>query len=509
MTIQSPRDRLLLAISLVLSTLLFSIDSTIVNVALPHIQGSLQATQDQAAWIATAYMVVGAVFTPLTGWLGLRFGLRPVLLASVVGFTVCSVLCGVATSLAQMVLFRALQGAFGAALIPLAQVTFLQDFPRASYARLTSIWATAALVGPIIGPTLGGYLTDSFSWRWAFYINLPIGILAWLGISAAMPRVHGRSKKPFDLPGFVLLSLAIGLVQLMLDRGQTEDWFHSAEIVAEAFFAALFLWMYVAHAWFHKHAFVDLQLFRDRNFSMCTLTQGLVGAFVMSPSVLLPTFLQQLQGYTPAQAGRLMAARGAASMLAMFISGRYASRINGKLSMILGTLLISGTLAMVAQFSVDTPPSLIVLSGILLGIGMPMTYIPTQLIAFATLPDALRTEAGVILRLAVGIGGSIGISLSVAELARSAQTNQAYLGEFFTPYALDRWIAVGGPPGTNPATALLLAEVQRQALSIAYANVYFALACAALSSIPVILWMRNTNQALAMATSEQIGHSAG
>jgi DHA2 family multidrug resistance protein len=171
-TIQSPRDRLLLATSLVLSTLLFSIDSTIVNVALPHIQGSLQATQDQAAWIATAYMVVGAVFTPLTGWLGLRFGLRPVLLASVVGFTGCSLLCGVATSLTQMVLFRALQGAFGAALIPLAQVTFLQDFPRASYARLTSIWATAALVGPIIGPTLGGYLTDSFSWRWAFYINL-------------------------------------------------------------------------------------------------------------------------------------------------------------------------------------------------------------------------------------------------------------------------------------------------------------------------------------------------
>jgi DHA2 family multidrug resistance protein len=242
---------------------------------------------------------------------------------------------------------------------------------------------------------------------------------------------------------------------------------------------------------------------------MCALTQGLVGAFVMSPSVLLPTFLQQLQGYTPAQAGKLMAARGAASMVAMFISGRYASRINGKLSMILGTLLISGTLAMVAQFSVDTPPGLIVVSGILLGIGMPMSYIPTQLIAFATLPEALRTEAGVILRLAVGIGGSIGISLSVAELARSAQVNQAYLGEFFTPYALDRWIAVGGPPGANTATAVLIAEMQRQALSIAYANVYFTLACAAFSSIPVILWMRNTRQATATVTGEQIGHSAG
>ena len=509
MTIASPIARLLLATSLILSTLLFSIDSTIVNVALPHIQGSLQATQDQAAWIATAYMVVGAVFTPLSGWLGLRFGLRPILLASVIGFTACSLLCGVATSLTQMVLFRALQGAFGAALIPLAQVTFLQDFPRASYARLTSIWATAALVGPIIGPTLGGYLTDSFSWRWAFYINLPIGILAWLGISTSMPAARARSRKPFDLSGFVFLSLAIGLVQLMLDRGQTQDWFSSVEIVAEAFFAALFLWMYVAHAWFHKHAFVDLKLFRDRNFSLCTLTQGLVAAFVMSPGVLLPTFLQQLQGYTPAQAGKLMAARGAASMVAMFISGRFASRINSRLSMIAGTLLISTTLVAVAQFSVDTPPVLIVLSGILLGIGMPMTYIQTQLIAFSTLPEALRIEGGVILRLAVGIGGSIGISLSVAELARSAQMNQAYLGEFFTPYTLDRWIALGGPPETNTGTALLIAEIQRQALSLAYANVYFALAGAALLSVPGILWMRNTRQATAMATGEQIGHSAG
>lgn len=509
MTLAAPGSRLLLATALVLSTLLYSIDGTIVNVALPHIQGSLQATQDQAAWIATAYIVIGAVFTPLAGWLGLRFGLRPVMQGSIIGFTVCSLLCGVATSLTQMVVFRALQGAFGAALIPLAQVSLLRHFPKASYARLTSIWATAALVGPIIGPTVGGYLTDSFSWRWSFYINLPVGILAWLGINAAMPKQHDSHRKPFDVPGFVFFSLTIALFQLMLDRGQSKDWFNSLEIVAEAFFAAVFFWMYMAHAWFHKHAFVDLHLFRDRNFSMCMISQALVGAFVMSPSVLFPPFLQQLQGYTPAESGKLMAMRGVASMFAMFLSGRYANRIDAKLSMIAGTLLISGTLVIVAHFSVDTPPGLFVVTGVLLGIGMPMTYIPTQLIAFSTLPDSQRTEAGVVLRLAVNIGGSIGISLSVAELARAAQMNQAYLGEYFTPYSLDRWIMIGAAPGTNASTAMLIAEIQRQALAIAYADVFFVLGGAALLSIPVILWMRNTRQATARATGEDMGHSAG
>lgn len=509
MTIASIRTRFLLSTSLVLSTLLYSIDATVVNVALPHIQGSLQATQDQAAWIATAYIVVGAIMTPMAGWLGMRFGLRPILLASVTGFTVCSILCGIATSIPQMVIFRALQGGFGAALIPLAQVTLLRDFPRQSYARLMAIWGTAAMVGPIAGPTLGGYLTDSFSWRWAFYINLPIGILAWLGISAAMPRHDDKSKRPFDLPGFVFLSFAIGLFQLMLDRGQTKDWFNSLEIVAEALFTAVFFWMYLAHAHNHKHAFVDLKLFRDRNFSLCMLTQCLVGAFMMSPSVLFPPFLQQLQGYTPAQAGRLMAARGVASMFTMMLSARFANKLDARLSMIIGALLMSASLALVAQFSVDTPASLIVLSGIVLGIGMPLMYLPTQLIAFATLPQQYQTEAGVVLRLAVNVGGSVGISLSVAELARSAQMNQAYLGEFFTPYSLDRWLTIGSTPGANASTALLIAEVQRQALSLAYANVYFVLAGAGLLAIPAILWMRNARAAMAVATGSEIAHSGG
>jgi DHA2 family multidrug resistance protein len=506
MTVTTPRMRLFLGASTVLATLLYSIDSTIVNVALPHIQGSLQATQDQAAWVATAYIVVSAILTPLMGWLGLRYGLRRVLLVSIVGFTVCSVLCGLATSMPQMVAFRAMQGAFGASLIPLSQVTLLQEFPRESYARVMAIWATASMVGPIIGPTVGGYLTDEFSWRWAFYINLPIGVLAWLGFTFAMPKHRVKGHRPFDMTGFILLSLAIGLFQLMLDRGQTKDWFSSPEIVAEAFFSALGLYMFLAHSFTSRHPFVDLNLFRDRNFTMCLLIQGAVGAFVMSPSVLLPVFLQQLQGYTPTQAGVLMASRGASAVVAMLVVSRMPPRFDVRYTMLSGVLMIAVTLWWMATFSIDTPASYFGVAGLFLGFGMPMTFIPTQLIAFSTLPDSSRTEAGVLLRLAVNVGGSVGISLVVAQLARSAQVNQSYLSEYFTAYSLDRWQMIGATPGANVATEGLVGEVSRQALALAYSNDFRLLAATSLICVPLILLMRKVKKSGELPSAADLSH---
>ena len=494
MTTLSARSRMLLGASTVLATLLYSIDATIINVALPNIQGSLQATQDQTAWVATAYIVVSAIMTPLCGWLGLRYGLRGVLLIAIVGFTVCSVLCGIATTLAEMVLFRALQGAFGAALLPLSQVLLLQEFPRESHVKVMAMWATASMLGPIIGPTLGGYLTDTLSWRWAFYVNVPIGMLAWLALTAALKKSQTDSRRPFDLTGFILLSSSIGLFQLMLDRGQSCDWFNSTEIVAEAFFSAVFLYMFIAHAHNRLHAFVDLHLFRDRNFAVCVLIQTAVGAFLMSPGVLLPTFLQQLQGYSASQAGTLMAARGLGFVLAMLVASRISPRIDARFRMLAGALLVSGTLWEMASFSIDTPASALLVTGILLGVGMPLTFIPMQVIAYSTLPDSSRTEAGVMLRLAMSIGGSVGISLTIAELARSAQINHSYLSEYFTPYATDRWQAIGSNPGTNQATGELIGEISRQALAIAYAHDFRLLALTALVCVPLILMLRPSEQ---------------
>ncbi|HXQ30954.1 MAG TPA: DHA2 family efflux MFS transporter permease subunit [Steroidobacteraceae bacterium] len=485
------RTRWILAAATVMATLLYTIDSTIVNVALPHMQGSLQATQDQAAWIVTAYIVVSAIATPLAGWLGTRYGLRRVLLVAIVGFTVGSVLCGIANELAQMVGFRMLQGAFGAALVPLSQVVLLQEFPRSSHGRVMALWGVGVMVGPVIGPTLGGWLTDTLSWRWAFYINVPVGILAWLGVAAAMSKSRAERHRPFDLQGFILLSVAVGLFQLMLDRGETNDWFESTEIVAEAFFGVVAIYMFIVHSLTSRHPFVDIHLFRDRNFTVSLLVQFSVGMFVFSPSLLLPSFLQQLQGYTAAQAGILLAARGGASIVAMLISGRLANRLDARPTMLAGLLIVSGSLWMMASFSVDTPARDFLIAGVVQGFGIPFVFMPLTLVAFATLPDSSRTEAGVLLTLVRNVGGSAGISAVVALLARSAQVNQSYLAERFTPYAVERWQMVGAAPGANVATGTLLAEINRQALAIAYSNDFHLLAGAAFLCLPLVLMLRH------------------
>ena len=490
MTAPAHGSRWLLASATVLATLLYSIDSTIVNVALPHMQGSLQATQDQAAWIVTAYIVVSAIATPLAGWLGSRYSLRRVLLISIAGFTAGSILCGIANSLTQMVAFRMLQGAFGAALVPLCQVVLLQEFPRESHGRVMALWGVGVMVGPILGPTLGGWLTDELSWRWAFYINLPVGVLAWLALVIAMPKGRTEKHRPFDIKGFVFLSLAVGLFQLMLDRGETSDWFSSPEIVAEGFFSAVCLYMFIVHSFTSRHPFVDIHLFKDRNFTIALLIQLCIGAFVLSPSVLLPTFLQQLQGYTPAQAGVLMAARGVASIFAMFASAKLVTLIEPKRTLLIGIGLVAVSMWMMAGFDIDTPAREFVIVGLVQGFGIPLAFMPITFVAFATLPDASRTEAGVLLTLVRNIGGSAGISVAIALLSRSAQVNQSYLAEHFTAFSTERWQAIGSGPGANAATGGLMGEIGRQALAIAYSNDFHVLAAATLLSVPCVLLLK-------------------
>ncbi len=501
----APRSRILLAGATVLATMLYAIDSTIVNVALPHMQGSLQATQDQAAWIVTAYIVVSAIATPLAGWFGARFGLRRVLLMSIAGFTAGSVLCGIANGLTEMVVFRMVQGAFGAALVPLSQVTLLQEFPKESHGRVMALWGVGVMVGPIIGPTLGGWLTDELSWRWAFYINLPVGVLAWLALLVSMPKDHDPQHRPFDIQGFVFLSLAVGLFQLMLDRGETVDWFSSPEIVAEAFFSAVCLYMFIVHSFTSRHPFVDIHLFKDRNFTIAILIQLGIGAFVLSPSVLLPSFLQQLQGYTPAQAGVLMAARGVSSIGAMFLSGRLATTVDPRGTLLAGIGIVAASLWMMAGFSIDTPARDFVLVGLVQGFGIPLAFMPITFVAFATLPDSSRTEAGVLLTLVRNIGGSAGISTAIALLSRSAQVNQSYLSEHFTPYAGERWQALGSLPGANLPTGGLVGEIGRQALAIAYANDFHLLAAATLLAVPCILLLRRAQRPAPSAAKQDAG----
>ncbi len=483
-------SRWILTASTVLATLLYTIDSTIVNVALPHMQGGLQATQDQVAWVVTSYIVMSAIATPLAGWLGARFGLRRVMLVSVAGFTVGSMLCGIAENLTAMVVFRTIQGLFGAALVPLSQVALLQEFPRRLHGRVTALWGMGVLVGPIVGPTLGGWLTDTLSWRWAFYINLPIGVVAYLGILAGMPRDHVDRSRPFDALGFVLLSLAIALFQLMLDRGQTLDWFESTEIVAEGFFAAVAFFMFVVHMLTSRHPFVDPLLFRDRNFVASLGLMLATALSVMSPAVMLPTFLQVLQGYSPTQSGALLAVRGAASIIAMLIAGRLVNRAPARATMAAGILAAASALWLMGSFNVDTPASHVAVAGFIQGFGTPFTFVPLSVVAYATLRPEQRPEGGALLTLMRNIFASVGISMAVAALARSTQVNTSYLAENFTPYAAERWRAIGSMPGVNPATAELLGEISRQAAAIAYSNVFHWLAACTVATLPLLLLLK-------------------
>jgi MFS transporter, DHA2 family, multidrug resistance protein len=461
-----------------------------VNVALPQLQGSLQATQDQVAWVLTSYIVISAIATPLSGWLGTRYGLRPMMLICVAGFTVGSMLCGLATGLSEMVSFRMLQGVFGAALVPLSQVVLLQEFPREQHGRVTAFWGMGVLIGPIIGPVLGGLLTDSLSWRWAFYINMPVGIVAFLALMVATPARRGDAHRPFDLVGFILLSLTVGLFQLMLDRGQTLDWFGSTEIVAEAFFSVVFLYMFIVHSMTKAHPFVDLQLFRSRNFSVALVVMFVLGMSVFSAGVLLPSFLQQLQGYSATQAGALTAARGVTAMIAMQVAGRMMGVVDVRITVAAGILFSTLALFMMSGFTIDVPAAYVLAAGFMLGAGT-LNFVPLSIAAYTTLLPSQRAEAGVLLTLVRNIGSAVGVSISVALVSRSTQTNLSYMGESFTPYSTDRWLTTGVDPGNNQPTALLLGDVARQATMIAYNNVYFQLAIAGAMSVMLAFLLKS------------------
>jgi DHA2 family multidrug resistance protein len=480
------QQRWILVVGTMLATMLYSIDATIVNVALPQLQGSLQATQDQVAWVLTSYIVVSAIATPLSGWMGTRYGLRPMMLTCVAGFTIISMLCGLATSLSEMVAFRMLQGAFGAALVPLSQVVLLQEFPREQHGRVTAFWGMGVLIGPVIGPVLGGLLTDSLSWRWAFYINMPVGIFAFLALLVATPARRCDAHRPFDLLGFILLSLAVGLFQLMLDRGQTLDWFDSTEIIAEAFFSVVCLYMFVVHSMTKAHPFVDMQLFRSRNFVVTLVVMFALGMSVFSAGVLLPSFLQQLQGYSATQAGALTAARGITAMIAMLVAGRLMGVIDLRITVAVGMLFSSVALWLMSGFTLDVPSSHVLAAGFLLGAGT-LTFVPLSIAAYTTLSPSQRAEAGVLMTLVRNIGSAVGVSVAVALVSRSAQTNQSYMAERFTPYAVERWFAVGAEPGNNLTTTALLGDIARQAAMIAYNNVYYLLAMAGAASLVLVL----------------------
>jgi DHA2 family multidrug resistance protein len=486
-------NRSLITVCAMAATLMQALDGTIANVALPYMQGGLSATADQVTWVLTSYIVAAAILTSPVGALAARYGRRRIFLISVGGFTAASVLCGAAQSLEQMVLFRLLQGAFGAALVPLSQSTMLDIYPPAQRGSAMAVWGMGVMLGPILGPTLGGYLTETYDWRWVFYVNLPVGLFAfaglWVFLEDDKPK-HGRS---FDWFGFTALSIGIGALQLMLDRGQREDWFTSTEIIIEAGVAILGLWLFLVHLLTAEHPFIPPRIFKDRNFLSGFFMMFVVGVILFSTSALLAPYLQTLGGYPVFDAGLVMAPRGAGTMAAMLVAGRLASRLDPRQLMLFGIAVIAWSLWDMTGWTPDLNEHHLMFTTAMQGFGLGFIFIPLQVIAFATLPPELRTDGTGLTSLVRNIGSAIGISATVAVLEHDTQVLHAEISSLVSP--LNRMMQISGvsrlwDPTTPAGAALLNNEVTRQAQIMAYANDFHLLMLLCIPTALLVLMMR-------------------
>jgi MFS transporter, DHA2 family, multidrug resistance protein len=478
----------MITISIMLATIMQALDTTIANVALPHMQGSLQASQDQITWVLTSYIVASAIALPLTGWLCSQWGRRKVFIVSVIGFTFASALCGLSTSLTGIVMARLLQGIFGAALVPLSQAVLLDINPSEKIGQAMAIWGAGIMVGPILGPMMGGWLTENFDWRWVFFINLPVGAFALWGIARYLPESWPRGEK-LDKFGFVTLTIAIGALQLFLDRGELQDWFDSWEIKIEA---AISL---VAFAFFAVHtltvrgvSFVDRDLLKDRNFVTGLFFGFMVGTILYGTMALLPMLLQSLMDYPVVYTGMVTAPRGVGTMIAMIVVGRLVNRIDVRAIMAVGFGLTAFALWQMTHITLQMDSSLIVTSGFIQGLGIGFTFVPLSTAAFATLAPRLRNQGTPVYSLVRNIGGSVGISIVQALLTRGTAQAHEQLAALVNAgnRALSQLPSMINP--SNPGgLAVLNAEVTRQAALISYINDFTVMMFVTVLTIPLLL----------------------
>lgn len=487
-----PGRRLLVTIAVMLAVLIQVLDTTIANVALPHMQASLGATQESINWVLTSYIVASAIALPISGWLADRVGRKPLLFWSVVGFTIASFLCAVAQSLPEMVAFRIIQGVSGAFLVPLSQATLFDINPPERHARAMALFGGGIMIGPILGPVLGGWLTDSFDWRWVFLVNIPVGSLAALMILRFLPS-SPKSRNRFDLVGFALLALALGGLQMMLDRGQHEDWFDSVEIWIEAAVFAAASWMFIVHTMTAKKPLFERSLFADRNFAIGLLFMMVTGVLLLAGLALLPPLLQSLYGYSVLQAGIMTAPRGVGTLISMLVAGRLVGKVDLRILVALGLGLMGWSLHMMTGFAIDMGNGPVIWSGFVQGLGLGLVFVTMQSLAFATLAPAMRTHAASMLNLSRNIGGSIGISLVTTLLARNMQIAHADMAGQITEQVLPTisggLVSQFGLPAAS-AMALANAEITRQAAFIAYIDDFWIMMLLTFAAIPLVLLLR-------------------
>jgi DHA2 family multidrug resistance protein len=485
-------QRTIVTIAVMMAVLLQVLDTTIANVALPHMQASLSATQDTINWVLTSYIVASAIALPIAGWLADKVGRKRLLIWSVIGFTAASVACASAMSLTEMVLFRAIQGVSGAFLVPLAQATLFDINPREKHGQAMALFGGGIMIGPILGPVLGGWLTDSYNWRWVFLVNLPVGVICTLLLLRFLPHSDKHERK-FDMFGFILLAVAIGCLQLFLDRGEQKDWLQSWEIIIELGLAIGCFWMFVVHIITGRETLFERGMFADRNFATGLLFMAVTGVLLLAGLALLPPLLQNMYGYSVLQSGYLTAPRGVGTLISMLLAGRLVGKFDARVLVGLGVILMGASLWMMTGFALDQPSRPVIVSGVVQGLGLGMIFVPLQSLAFETLVPRLRTTAASLLNLARNVGGSVGISVVSSQLVRMTQVAHADMASHVTaqsmpmidPALLER-IGPGGPG----ALALINAEINRQAVFIAYLDDFKLMMIVTFAVLPLLLLMR-------------------
>jgi MFS transporter, DHA2 family, multidrug resistance protein len=485
-------NRAAVTASITFATIMQGVDTTIANVALPHIQGSLSCSQDQIAWVVTSYIVAAAIMTPLTGWLASRFGIKYVFLISVIGFTISSALCGSANSLLQLVLYRVLQGICGAALVPLSQSVLLRSNPPERHGRAMALWGIGTMLGPIIGPALGGWLTDNLTWRWVFYINLPVGVLCAVGIAVFIHDDRHGHRERFDWFGFSMLSLAVGAVQMMLDRGELKDWFGSTEIWVEGTVAVLCFYLFAVHtATTSVSSFLNRGMLKDANFTGGVVLMFFVGVILNGTMVLLPTMMQSLMNYPVVTAGFITAPRGVGTLIAMLVVARVIGKVDTRLIIFAGLMLTAISLWQMTGFSLQMNMNLLLVSGILQGFGLGFVFTPLSVAAFSTLSRQFVTQGTAIFSLMRNIGGSVGVSVVEALLVENTQAIHSRLVEHIRPDNPLAQTLVAPFSLTEPhGIAALNAEITRQAQMIAYIDDFHFMVIVILASLPFLLLLR-------------------
>jgi MFS transporter, DHA2 family, multidrug resistance protein len=491
----APR-RMMITVSIMLASLMQVLDTTIANVALPHIQGAISATQDQIAWVLTAYIIASAIMTPLSGWLAGRIGRKRVMLASIAGFTISSMFCGLAQTLPQLLVGRLLQGVCGASIIPMGQAVVLDINPPARHMRAMAIWSMTITIGPILGPALGGWLTESYNWRWVFYINLPFGVFAFFGLLAAMDETKVK-RSVFDFFGFAALSLAVGALQLTLDRGQLKDWFNSPEICAEAVISIAAFYLFCVHMLTTTRTpFLEPSLFKDRNCMAGCIFIFIVGLIVYATLALLPPMLQGLMGYPVITTGIVTAPRGVGSLVSMLLIGRMAHRIDMRWVICVGFIIAAISAWQMMHFSLQMDASTVMWSGLVQGIGSGLVTVPLAGAAFATLSPSLRNEGAALYSLFRNLGSSVGISIVELLLTRNTQIVHASLVEHINPYnAVVRQQMTHAAPIVGQL-AMLNAEVTQQAAMVAYDDNFKLMMWLAVAAIPAVFLLRPARPAV-------------